>query len=412
MLTFEQFIEHLRDALDHLYDPDQLQSNVLNGLLSKSSQTDAPSALRKILSEAIESLEPEETTPAQSRAWRLYELLVCRYLQQASVQEVAHQLGISHRHLRREQNAALEMLARRLWGQLGLNAEMLGDSTQFSAEPIVSSPTVDEELSWLTNLPAGRVSDLNEILSSVSELVHSLAIFNRVTLTTKIATGELSLDVHPIAVRQLLLSLFSSAIARIPGGSLFVSAKRERSCITVQVVGRPSNSGLSPASHDESAGLQVVQKLASLSRVEIGFSTEANIFKATLTFPTIEQISVLAIDDNADTLALLERYTEGTRYYLLKAMDPTNVLRVAKQTLPQIIVLDVMMPKTDGWEVLAQLRQHPLTSNTPIIVCSILAIEGLALSLGATGYVRKPITQSAFLDALDQQTKYLEITPH
>jgi len=71
--------------------------------------------------------------------------------------------------------------------------------------------------------------------------------------------------------------------------------------------------------------------------------------------------------------------------------------------VPQIIVLDVMMPQTDGWRVLSRLRQHPLTSNIPVIVCTILAQEALALSLGANAFLRKPVTRQAFLAALDRQ---------
>lgn len=74
---------------------------------------------------------------------------------------------------------------------------------------------------------------------------------------------------------------------------------------------------------------------------------------------------------------------------------------MAQESPPRIIVLDVMMPEIDGWEVLGRLRQHPLTSHIPIIICTILAEEELALSLGASGFLRKPVSREAFLGALD-----------
>ena len=61
-----------------------------------------------------------------------------------------------------------------------------------------------------------------------------------------------------------------------------------------------------------------------------------------------------------------------------------------------------MMPQMDGWEVLARLLQSPLTSHIPIIICTILGQEELALSLGAHVYLRKPITRQDFLAALDR----------
>lgn len=70
--------------------------------------------------------------------------------------------------------------------------------------------------------------------------------------------------------------------------------------------------------------------------------------------------------------------------------------------MPQAIVLDVMMPQVDGWEVLARLRQHPGTARIPVIICSVLADADLAAALGAMAVVPKPVTRQAFLSALDQ----------
>jgi CheY-like chemotaxis protein len=403
MITLEHFTGYVRDALEHLYDPDQLQANRLNELFGIVGQVDTPAALQKILTKAIESLEPEGTAPAQSRSWRLYELLVCRYLQQANVQEVADQLGISHRHLRREQNAAIDTLAHRLWNQFDLDGKASGDFAARATHVGETSPTVDEELNWLKNLSADEGANPSDVLSSVLKLVQPLAAHNQVTLTPPMAPGLPKVIAHPMVMRQLFLSLFDYAIARAPGGSLKMQLDITRRGVQVQVVGQPAASGLRVATEEQSSGLDVVRKLANLSRAELMFSTNANTFVATLTFPIVEQFCVLVIDDNADTLALLQRYAKGTQYRLVEETEPDNAIRMAEQIGPSIIVLDVMMPRIDGWEILARLRHHPTTRNIPIIVCTILATESLALSLGATAYLRKPVTHAAFLAALDQQ---------
>ncbi len=116
---------------------------------------------------------------------------------------------------------------------------------------------------------------------------------------------------------------------------------------------------------------------------------------------------VLAIDDNTDTLQLLQRYTAGTQYRLIGTRDPEQALSLAEKLSPQIIVLDVMMPQVDGWKVLGRLQQHPLTGHIPIVVCTILAQEALALSLGASAFIRKPITRQEFLAALDHQVELM-----
>ena len=58
----------------------------------------------------------------------------------------------------------------------------------------------------------------------------------------------------------------------------------------------------------------------------------------------------------------------------------------------------------DGWKVLGRLRQHPDTSQIPVIVCTILPQEDLAFSLGASAYLRKPLKRADFLAALDRVT--------
>jgi CheY-like chemotaxis protein len=123
---------------------------------------------------------------------------------------------------------------------------------------------------------------------------------------------------------------------------------------------------------------------------------------AIVSLPALEQLPVLVIDDNANTLRLLQRYATCTRYRLVGAETLQEGLALAQDLAPRIIVLDVMMPDLDGWEVLGRLRQHPLTSQIPIVVCTILAEEELALSLGASGFIRKPVSRESFLHALDR----------
>ena len=75
-------------------------------------------------------------------------------------------------------------------------------------------------------------------------------------------------------------------------------------------------------------------------------------------------------------------------------------LALAQELSPAIIVLDVMMPEQDGWTLLGQLRVHPQTRDIPVIIYTILAQEELALALGAADFIRKPVSQGAFLQLL------------
>ena len=69
---------------------------------------------------------------------------------------------------------------------------------------------------------------------------------------------------------------------------------------------------------------------------------------------------------------------------------------------PRIVLLDVMLPGVDGWELLGRLREHPDLRDLPIVVCTILPMEQFALALGAAAFIRKPVSQEALLTVLDR----------
>jgi CheY-like chemotaxis protein len=128
----------------------------------------------------------------------------------------------------------------------------------------------------------------------------------------------------------------------------------------------------------------------------------------TLVLSVAQQITVLMIDDNADTLQLFERRLSESRYRFIGARDPEQALDLAEEMAPQIILLDVMLPDVDGWELLGRLREHPATRDAPILICTILPQEQLALTLGAAAFIRKPVSREALLSALDHVSQLRE----
>jgi CheY-like chemotaxis protein len=408
MLTSEQFLKHLRDALNHLYDPDRLRRSSLAQVFNVADRFDTPSALRHILTEAIESLKPEAGEPPRSHNRQIYDLLLYRYVQQFSQQEVADQLGMSVRHLRREQRSALETLTYHLWEQFDLE-KRFDEDTEGTTQVTELGPMAGDDLAWLKDIPSDRPTDLSRTLPAVLELVQPLAAQHGVRLKTELADNTPNLAVHPIALRQILLNLLTVAIHRALGGQVIILALPESLEVEMRVRIHPGHGDTTPATgvNDEGVSLDLACRLAEMCRCRLDLSAEDETFAA-LTLPAVEQVPVLVIDDNADTIQLMRRYTTGTRYRLLGAHSLEQALDLMEQSSPQIIVLDVMMPQLDGWEVLGRLRQHPLTSRTSIIVCTILPQEELALSLGASGFVRKPVTRQSFLAALDRQAVPME----
>jgi DNA-binding response OmpR family regulator len=103
--------------------------------------------------------------------------------------------------------------------------------------------------------------------------------------------------------------------------------------------------------------------------------------------------TILVIDDEPELVKLLDYNMTKAGYLVLSAKDGENGLAAARKHSPDAIILDVMMPGLDGWEVCKRLRTDPSTSALPILMLTAKAEEGdrvLGLELGADDYVTKP----------------------
>lgn len=103
--------------------------------------------------------------------------------------------------------------------------------------------------------------------------------------------------------------------------------------------------------------------------------------------------TILVIDDEPELVKLLDYNLSKAGYLVLSARDGESGLAAARKHAPDAIILDVMMPGLDGWEVCKRLRQDPSTSALPVLMLTAKADEGdrvLGLELGADDYVGKP----------------------
>jgi CheY-like chemotaxis protein len=108
----------------------------------------------------------------------------------------------------------------------------------------------------------------------------------------------------------------------------------------------------------------------------------------------------LVIDDHAEFVELLERYVAEHGLQIVTANNGLKGLELAQQLQPNAIILDVMMPEIDGWEILQRLHATPATSAIPVVVCSVFHDPELALTLGAAGVLKKPVRQEDLLAIL------------
>lgn len=105
--------------------------------------------------------------------------------------------------------------------------------------------------------------------------------------------------------------------------------------------------------------------------------------------------TILVVDDQADLTDLIKFNLERKGHRVLTAADGESALQTARSRLPDLIILDLMLPKKNGREVAIALRSEPSTRGIPIIMLTALSAENdvvLGLQIGADDYVTKPFS--------------------
>jgi two-component system, OmpR family, phosphate regulon sensor histidine kinase PhoR len=162
----------------------------------------------------------------------------------------------------------------------------------------------------------------------------------------------------------------------------------------------------------------VSQALGNMSKVE----QSASETKPQQTF------KILIADDIPDNIALLSRYLQSEGYSYITASDGVETLEKTRTELPDLILLDINMPKMDGFEVLQEIRVDPAIEHIPVIILTAARIGHADMqagfNLGADDYVTKPFDRRELLarirtklrvkaaeDVIRQRNKELSVLP-
>ncbi|MBL7998806.1 MAG: response regulator [Candidatus Kapabacteria bacterium] len=114
----------------------------------------------------------------------------------------------------------------------------------------------------------------------------------------------------------------------------------------------------------------------------------------------MEKPFVLVVDDNRITTKLLRRYLEANGFEATEAYDGIECLEKVAQRQPDTIVLDVMMPRMDGYETVKRLRENPDTAKVPVVIVTALndvANQLKAIESGADDFLSKPIEEKLLI---------------
>jgi signal transduction histidine kinase/DNA-binding response OmpR family regulator/HAMP domain-containing protein len=110
---------------------------------------------------------------------------------------------------------------------------------------------------------------------------------------------------------------------------------------------------------------------------------------------------VLVVDDDASARNLMTAVLRKEGLRVAEAEAGEIAITLARQIKPDLITLDVMMPRMDGWSVLTTLKSDPELAGIPVIVVTITTDRGVALSLGAADFMTKPIERGRLVSLLD-----------
>ena len=296
----------------------------------------------------------------------------------------------------------------------------------------------------LARVEAGRLDlkpvqfDLDVVTRQTVATLQALADQKQQTLTLELE--PLAVEADPSRVRQIILNLLSNAIKFTGvGGQIRLSLGLDddgNAKLTVADTGR----GIGPAdidhifeafhqadadgsAHHEGTGLglaltrQLVEAHAGSVDVssQLGVGSQFTVrlpIRHAVVDPNLERPpaippgkpSVLVIEDDPAARELLRLHLEGAGYTVLATASGRQGLAWVAEARPDAVLLDILLPDIDGWEILQRLKADPATRSIPVMVVSVVDNRTLGLALGAVDYFVKPVSREPLLEAIGRLT--------
>jgi CheY-like chemotaxis protein len=405
-MDFDGFVAQLTDAYEHIYDLVYLRTHPLTPIFARGKSGTAKDhawITHHLLLDIIQELDPGNA-PISSREWRRHRLLSLRYADGLAAQAVADQLAISRRHYYRAHEEAIQAIAQIVWQRFEADA----GSEATKTEAIPSEKAVPDRME-LMRLEAAQLSqvhphtDIAEVLDGVFVLLDQQIQEHKLDIQ-RASRGILpSVSADPRLLRQLLLALVGYLVERSYEGTLVCQLEAAEGDVRLGLTVEPTSAiqDFSESEHDER--LSALEELATLCNVMVTPTIIENaIVGFCVNLPLLKsQPTILVIDDNDDILELVQRYLRSNHYEAITAKNAQQALDKVEGKPPSAIILDLMMPDRDGWDLLQFFLHQPATQATPVIVCSVLRQKELALSLGAAAFLVKPISEQQLISTLE-----------
>ncbi len=385
----ESFEHEVRECLSHLYDFTAMQHDpIVQRLAPTLSGLESIQTVRKLLIDTIEQLNQRETVTRPSRQTRLYHILLLRYVEEQPTAVILQRLAISERQYYRELQRAVHVVSLLLWEHIR--------NTAVPPETL----SIQREIQRASKLAGLSRVELYDVLTDAEHSVHPLAEQHRVEIALDPADEPIVAHAPAQVLKQAIICILNEAITHVAGtGDISLQART--------VDGNPIIDFSARAAAADLAALQAVlhqdDTITYLLRaMNARLDTQqpnVHHLEIALALPEYAR-KILVIDDNPDVEMLIRRYLANSAYGIVGAQDAMEGITLARRLQPFAIILDVMMPQWDGWEVLQNLKTHPTTQHIPVLICSVLDTPELALSLGADRFIKKPPDRMALLAIL------------
>ncbi|HEX2520617.1 MAG TPA: response regulator, partial [Terriglobia bacterium] len=382
-------------------------------------------------------------------------------LQQETLQEMNLQLEIANRHkseflanmsheLRTPLNAVIgfsEVLLEQMFGALNAKQAEYLDDILSSGKYLLS---LINDILDLSKIEAGKldlelgVVALRPLLEGSLVMVKERALAHGIALSLDMSNDLDTIIGDERKIKQILFNLLSNAVKFTPDkGQVGIKVTRAGDMVQIAVwdtgVGialedqqrifeefQQVGQGLTGKTEGTGLGLTLTKKFVELHggtvwvesalghgstftfTLPIDATSKPTSLATVLAEATQQQNAatsytgamVLIIEDDPKSVDLLRIYLTEAGYAVEVAQDGAEGLEKVKRLAPDVVILDVLLPKVDGWAFLSQVKSDPATKDIPVIIVSIVDQKGKGFALGAADYLIKPINKEELLRKL------------
>lgn len=395
-----KFLNAVKDILNHLSDPAYLENHNLIDLFytgEESALAVRMHSLRETFQESIDFLRPPEGTPANATEWRCYKILTFRYFQLKEWHVIEEELGLSQRQVQRDLKKGLDALISILWDHY-LSRNQIENQTPDADEQLIETYDQDlikEELkNWELSYD---LINLSQILEQALQLCKSLLkteLHERVNMAD--VDVNLSVMVDQVLTKQGLYKIFSMIGASAENMQVHLRT-RKLNDFFFELSFTFNKINLNAIEH-----WSIAQLFFTIQGLRHNIAENEGQSVISVILPVKKQISCLVIDDVESVRRLIERMLGSYGIQVFGSDNYNSALNLIQLVKPDFILLDILMPKMDGWQMIKNLKSIPETMDIPVIICSVLFEPELSQAVKAAAYIRKPINRLELIQTLQE----------